>query len=70
MDVMAIMALVMKGVSIAEALISAGKSAVPALTAVKNLVEKAKGGTITDEEMLDVEDQLDDLIDQFNLPIE
>lgn len=69
MDVMAILALIAKGVSVAELLIDAGKSAVPAIEVIKKLVTGAQSGTITDAELLALEDSLDAQIDDFNTPI-
>lgn len=70
MDVMAILTLVAKGVSVVEMLIDAGKNAAPAINVVKNLITGAQQGTITDEELASLEAQLDAQIDDFNTPIE
>lgn len=69
MDFLAIIALVTKGISIAEGLIAAGKAAAPAFDAVKNLLHSAKGGTVTDEDLAATEKLLDSMLDDFNEPI-
>lgn len=58
-----------KGVGAIETLIQQGKSAGPAITAVKNLVESAKGGKVTADQIADTETTLDALIDDFNEPM-
>lgn len=68
MDILAVLALVNKGITVAQALIEAGKSAAPALEAIKNLVSTE--GEITDEQLDAVEDILDAQIEEFNLDIE
>ncbi len=69
MDVMAILTLIAKGVSIVEMAIEAGKNAAPAIEIVKNLVTGAKTGTMTQSELDAIEAQLDAAIDEFNAPI-
>jgi hypothetical protein len=69
MDVMAILTLIAKGVSIVEMAIEAGKNAAPAIEIVKNLITGAKTGTMTQEELDSIEAQLDAAIDEFNEPI-
>lgn len=69
MDALAIFALIEKGVSIAEILIAAGKSAAPAFEVIKNLVTGAQAGTITDEQLAQNEAVLDGLIGDFNQPM-
>jgi hypothetical protein len=67
MDVAAILALVTKGISIANALIMAGQSAAPAFAALQNLF-KGKA-TITQADMDSTDAVLDALLDDFNLEL-
>jgi hypothetical protein len=67
MDVAAILALVTKGISIANALITAGQSAAPAFAALQNLF-KGKA-TITQADMDSTDAVLDALLDDFNLEL-
>lgn len=69
MNFAAIFGLVEKGIGVAHTLIEAGKSAAPALTAIKALVTSAKDGKVTAAEIKSTEDQLDALIDDFNEPM-
>lgn len=69
MDFAAILLLVQKGITIAEALLAAGQTAAPALTAIKNLVTGAAKGSVSDDDLAATEAQLDSLIEQFNLDI-
>ena len=70
MEIAAILAMIQKGVVIAEALIAAGQSAEPAFTALKNLVTGAQKGTVSDTDLDAIETQLDKMIEDFNLPID
>ena len=69
MDVIAILGLVAKGVSVIEMLIDAGRNAAPAIKVVKDAITGAQAGTITDDELLALEAQLDSQIAEFNEPI-
>lgn len=71
MDILAILALVEKGITIGEALISAGKSAAPAFGAIKNLIAgaKANGGVVSDQEMANTDAVLDGMLAEFNQEI-
>ena len=69
MDVMAILALVQKGLSIVEAIYEAGKDAAPAIIALKDLITGAQNDTITDEQIAGIEALLDQMISDFNLDI-
>lgn len=69
MDIVAILALVQKGLSVAAAIYEAGKNAAPAIQAISNLVTGAQKGTVTDEEITSTEALLDQLIADFNLDI-
>lgn len=66
MDVMAILALIDKGITVASVLISAAKDAGPALTAIKDLVTGAKQGVVTEQQLADTEALLDSLVADFN----
>lgn len=70
MDIAAVILLIQKGVTIAEALIAAGESAAPAFSAIKNLLTGAQKGTVSEDDLDATEAQLDKLIDDFNLEIE
>lgn len=69
MDIMAIFNMISTGVSVAETLIHAGKDAIPAITAVKNLVTGAQGGSVTQADLDATEALLDSLISDFNADI-
>lgn len=66
MEIAAILALVLKGVSVVTALIEAGKSAAPALIAIKDLVTGAQKGDVTQAQLDQTEAVLDSLIADFN----
>lgn len=69
MDIMAILDLVSKGLSVADTLITAGQNAAPAIKAVTELVTGAQAGTVTDQQLTDTEAALDKMISDFNTPI-
>lgn len=69
MDVMAIISIISKAVSVAELAIEAGKSAIPAITVIKKLITGAEQGTITPDELTALEADLDAQIDEFNAPL-
>lgn len=69
MDILAIMALIAKGISLVETGIAVGKNVGPAITAIKGLIASFHAGTVTPEELADTEKSLDDMIDEFNEPI-
>lgn len=69
MDILAILAIVEKGITVAQALLEAGQTAEPALEALKNLITGAKTGTVTDAELDQTETLLDQLISDFNLDL-
>lgn len=69
MDIATILALVEKGMTVIGALIAAGESAAPAISAISNLVTGAKAGTVTDDQLDATEKLLDDQIAQFDLEI-
>lgn len=69
MDIVAVLALISKGITVAEALYTAGEEAAPAFTALKNLVTGAQAGTVTDEELGKTEALLDQMMADFNTPL-
>lgn len=69
MDIAAILLLITKGISVAEALLAAGQTAAPAFEAIKNLITGAQTGTVSDADLAATEAQLDSLIADFNTPI-
>lgn len=69
MDYAAIFALVEKGLTVIGALMTAGQSAAPAISAISNLVNDAKTGTVTDADLDATETLLDSQIDQFDLDV-
>ena len=70
MEIAAILSLVMKGISVAEALYTAGQEAAPAFSALKDLVTGAQNGTVTQADLDKTEALLDSLIEDFNTEIE
>lgn len=70
MDFVAILSVIDKGLKIADMLITAGKSAKPAIDALLGLTKAQQEGGVTDQQLLDLEVQLDALIEDFNKPIE
>jgi len=69
MDIALVLDLVMKGLSVANTLITVGKNAIPAIDAVKELIAGAQSGTLTDADLDKTEAVLDALIEDFNKPI-
>jgi hypothetical protein len=62
--------LIFKGISIAQALITAGMSAAPAIATLVRVAKGAQDGTITQADLDAHEADLDALIDDFNKPME
>lgn len=69
MDIAAILALVAKGLTVVEAIYTEGEAALPAITALVNLVDGAQSGSVTDEQLESTEALLDQMISDFNVPI-
>jgi len=69
MDVLAVMALIAKGISIAETAVAVGRNAGPVFTAIKGLIDSFRNGTVTQEQLDETEKSLDEMIDEFNEPI-
>lgn len=70
MDPLTIIALITKGLTIANMAIAAGQSAAPIIKVILGLGESATDGTVTDEQLADVEAMLDAEIAKFNEPLE
>lgn len=69
-DFTKVFGVVEKGLGTIHTLVEQGKAVGPAITAVKNLVESAKGGKVTDAQIMSTEAELDALIDDFNKPMD
>lgn len=69
MEAAAILALVTKGILIAQALIEAGETAAPAIAAIYNVVTK-DNADVTDADLAVAEAVLDAQIAEFNLEID
>lgn len=69
MDIMAILALIGKGVSVISTAISIGASAAPAIKVVEDLISGAQSGAVTDDELAAAEATLDSMINDFNTPL-
>lgn len=69
MDILSILALVEKGLSVISMVIDAGKDAAPTIQVVKDLVTGAQAGTVTQASLDEVEAHLDAQITEFNEPI-
>jgi len=69
MDVAAVLALIAKGISVAEAIVQVGGEAVPAFQAIKALITGAQQGTLTDDQLTQTEALLDQMIADFNLDL-
>lgn len=69
MDIVAILALVAKGVGVIDTLVTIGQNAEPAIKAVKDLVTGAQAGTITAADLTTTETALDSMIADFNTPM-
>ena len=69
MDANAIFSLILKGITVASALVAAGQSAAPALNALYKLATGAQDGTVTQEEMDATDALLDAQLAEFNVPM-
>lgn len=61
--------LVAKGLSVAEALLEAGQVALPAIKAVQSIVDGSRSETVTDAQLAETEETLDEMIAEFNLEL-
>jgi hypothetical protein len=69
MDVAAVLALIGKGVSVIQTLVTVGQDVAPAIKVVSDLVKGAQAGTVSDEELAATEATLDGMIADFNQPM-
>lgn len=69
MDIMAILDLVSKGLSVISTLESVGQTVAPAVKVVADLVTGAQAGTVTLQQLTDTETTLDKMISDFNAPL-
>jgi hypothetical protein len=70
MDPLTIIALITKGLTIADMAITAGKTAAPIIKSILGLGQAAQDGTVTDEQLAEIEALLDAEIAEFNKPME
>lgn len=69
MDIAAILALTLKGISVIETLVAVGQDIAPAIKVVTGLITGAQAGTVTDDELNATEATLDGMIADFNQPM-
>lgn len=69
MDIDKILDLIVKGLAVVSALVTAGRDAEPAIKVVVDLVTGAQSESVTDEQLTDTEATLDAMIAEFNLPL-
>lgn len=69
MDIAAVFEMIMKGITIAQAIVQAGEEAAPAFNVLKDLVTGAQKGTVTQDQLNATEAQLDAMIADFNLEL-
>lgn len=69
MDIVAILALIAKGVGVIDTLVTIGQNAEPAIKVVKDLITGAQAGTVTPDDLTATETALDAVIADFNTPM-
>ncbi len=69
MDIMAILELVSKGLTVVSMIEQAGQTVAPAVKVIADLVTGASAGTVTAQQLTDTETALDKMISDFNLPL-
>jgi hypothetical protein len=69
MDIVAIMALIVKAAGVVETLITVGKDAMPAIKIITDLATGAQTGAVTDADLAATEATLDRMISDFNEPM-
>jgi hypothetical protein len=69
MDMAAILALLEKGITLLPTLVSAGIDITQTVEKLVNLTSSAQAGTVTAEQLADVETELDAQITDFNAPM-
>lgn len=70
MDPLAIIALITKGLTIANMALEAGKDAAPIIKTILGVSEATQDGTVTEEQLAELEALLDAEIAEFNKPME
>ncbi len=70
MDIAAILALVAKGMDVITTAVAIGKEVAPAVQVVKDLVTGAQTGDVTDAQLEATEATLDQMISDFNAPLD
>lgn len=70
MDVGTVFALVERGLGIVSTLIEAGKDAKPAVEVLLGLTQAQQAGTLTEEQLIQFENHLDALVQDFNEPMD
>lgn len=70
MDIAAILDLIVKGLGVISTLITVGANAAPAIKVITDLVTGARAGTVTDAQLAATEKVLDDMIADFNAPMD
>lgn len=70
MDIVAIMALIVKGLGVVETLVEAGEAAAPAIKVLIGVATGAQQGTVTQDELDAAEALLDKQIEDFNTPMD
>lgn len=61
--------ILLKGIQLIPIIIQAGEDIAPAIEVLVNLLNSAKTGTVTDDELTAAETQLDTMIADFNAPM-
>ncbi len=69
MNIMAILALTLKGIEVIKTLVAVGQDIAPAVKVVTDMITGAQAGTVPDEQLLSTEDALDAMIADFNEPM-
>jgi hypothetical protein len=70
MDIAAILALTLKGVSVIQTLVAVGQDIAPAVKVVTDLITGAQKGAVTPEQLAATEATLDAMIADFNEPMD
>lgn len=70
MDPLTIIAMITKGLTIASMALEVGKDVTPIIKATLGLGEAAQEGTVTEEQLAEIEALLDAEIAEFNKPME
>jgi len=68
MDVMAILGLISQGLALLPTLVKAGVDISNEIQMLKGLSDGAQDGSVTDDQVQEVQDHLDKLMSDFNAP--